>query len=912
MLAILKVGAIYVPLDSKTRLTRLATVVSDCEPAVVLVDRTTALNAQHWNATETTIVNVSAIDMARLDYEVPILATRDGGAMCIYTSGSTGKPKGVIIRHASLSHEIEVSSEIFHLDSSSIILQQSSFNFDMSVLQILLGLALGGTVCLISEDMRGDAVAIADIISKRSITFTCATPSEYISWLQFGTVEKLRLSAWTTALSGGEGVTQNLLAQFQGLDRPNLHLYNGYGPTETAFCSSKMELDYRNRDIYQDAIPAGFVSPGESIYIVDEQMRLMPPGLPGEIVIGGATVAAGYLNQEELTKQSFLRNLFATDHDIQKGYTTMYRTKDRGRLLSDGCLLVEGRIDGDTEIKLRGMRVDLQEIEQTIIRCAGGKIIEAVASSRSQVLVGHVVLSPAAIIADTEVFLRELCSSLPLPEAISPVILIPIDRMPTTASSKLDRAAVGKLPVQLARGTTQMSRQPTIMETRMKAIWAEVLAGDLIDLDSINAESDFFHVGGTSMLLIDIQAQIRKQLGILIVLVQLFRSSTLGAMARLAEQSIKTMDNALIDWDIETSVPSLVPRSVTEIEQLGVPPRTVLLTGATGFLGAQLLKELIATPAIEKIICVAIRGLHRRLDNGELLPAQGNRVTYYEGDLRSPLLGLSKTDATDIFAHVDAVIHNGADVSHLKNYMSIRAANVGSTRELARLCIPRHIPIHYVSTAGVAMFTDREAFSEVSVRTTPPPTDGSDGYTSSKWASERLLERVSEETGLPVWIHRPSSVIRPEHQLERNGEAQFDLLQSLLHFSHKMRAVPISDRMRGALDLISLENVARNITADVLTNVPRQQQIQGHNSLHGVVTYVHQTGDLVIPLQEMEKYLEEKSSDRTRYERLPIGEWAARAEREGLHAAVAATFANAESLGSLSFPTFIKAERHQR
>ncbi|KAI0546294.1 hypothetical protein F4679DRAFT_413931 [Xylaria curta] len=120
------------------------------------------------------------------------------------------------------------------------------------------------------------------------------------------------------------------------------------------------------------------------------------------------------------------------------------------------------------------------------------------------------------------------------------------------------------------------------------------------------------------------------------------------------------------------------------------------------------------------------------------------------------------------------------------------------------------------------MFKDCEAFPEVSVRDAPPPPDGFDGYTSSKWTSER----TSEETELPVWIHRPLSIIRPERGLERNGEMRFDLLRSLLHFSRKMRAVPVPDQLRGALDLISLENTAKGIAADVLANAPRPRPIQ--------------------------------------------------------------------------------------
>ncbi|KAI0546293.1 hypothetical protein F4679DRAFT_587636 [Xylaria curta] len=162
------------------------------------------------------------------------------------------------------------------------------------------------------------------------------------------------------------------------------------------------------------------------------------------------------------------------------------------------------------------------------------------------------------------------------------------------------------------------------MEFRMKVIWGEVLVNGLMHADSIHAESDFFHVGGTSMLLIEVQAQIRKQSGVLIVLVQLFRS--------------------------KTNVPSPLLALVVTLVPRPTDPRTVLLTEATGFLGTQVLKELIATPGIEKVICVVIRSLCRRIQKDELPAPQDNRVAYYKGDLQSSRLGLSKVDAADIFS----------------------------------------------------------------------------------------------------------------------------------------------------------------------------------------------------------------------------------------------------------------------
>lgn len=190
--------------------------------------------------------------------------------------------------------------------------------------------------------------------------------------------------------------------------------------------------------------------------------------------------------------------------------------------------------------------------------------------------------------------------------------------------------------------------------------------------------------------------------------------------------------NDKIDWISESSAPQgihvLQPSAVHRES-----PRVVLLTGVSGLLGHHLLTSLLQQPSIEEVICVAVRKLSDRISNGEI-PPPSSRVTYFEGDLQDPYFGLSEAEFTSIFDRLDAVIHNGSDTSHLKYYSSLRAANVGSTRLILDFAIPRRIPIHYVSSAGVALFAGLDAFPEISATTTGtlPPSDGAHGYMCGK------------------------------------------------------------------------------------------------------------------------------------------------------------------------------------
>ncbi|KAK2007074.1 beta-ketoacyl synthase domain-containing protein [Colletotrichum eremochloae] len=921
MMALWKRGAVFVPLDPGTKTERLAMVVKDCKPAAILIDDATKGLHTELGATETTVfINVSTLTTKTDAPSSKILASPDDLAMVYYTSGSTGNPKGIAVKHEGVRDVFESACWLYGVNEKVVTLLQSSLGFDITLIQMFISWPVGGTVCMISRDMRGDSVALMEFMTKHNVTHTVGTPSEYNSWLRFGDQAKLRSSAWRVAICGAEAFPPTLMEKLRELNKPDLQLFHMYGTTETTVYATQQELNWKQEGFYDDGVmPAGFSLPNKSMYIVDEDMHLLPVGLPGEIVLGGVGVAQGYNNNELMTKASFVPNTFAPNGSPfhRKGWTTMYRTRDRGRLLPDGSIVVEGRIGGDTEIKLRGLRIDLKDIEHAILRSADGVLSEAVASVRStagtdtQFLVAHVVFSPANAPKERQSFLRDLLDNLPLPRYMCPSVLVPIEKMPMSMSSKLDRRAVAALPVNrpdrltAERGASQALNEA---ETRLKEVWEQVIPQGMFD---IARDSDFFHVGGTSLLLVELQARIRQRFDCTLRLADLFANSMLCTMSKLIPQqeSVATvaadgdddgneMPSMEIDWEWETRPAPELQIGTADLSVVVPPspnPKSVIITGGAGFLGRSLLKSAIENPHIERVHAVAVRKLQQRLASG-LLP-QHPKVTYYDGDLREPLIGLSQEDADSIFNDIDAVIHNGADVSHLKSYFTLRRANLNATKELARLCLPRRIPFHYVSTAGVSMFTFWQSFGEETASAAEPPTDGTNGYKASKWASERFLERLNEKLGLPVWMHRPSDMVRQDDE-----EASWDLLHTLLGYSRKLRAVPVSENLWGWLDLVAVYNVSHDIVQMVHDNRPR--------STDGRVSYVHQTGDMAIPIDEMKEFFEEECGYTHVFEKLPIEEWARRAELAGMRPAVAAVFGNVPRLPrALCFPRFVKTWR---
>lgn len=267
MLAIERIGAVYVPLDVKNPLQRLAIVSQDCDPSAILVDKTTAVNVP-----DLSIPNAHVIDVFELGHKpsthVPIQAKADFPAAILYTSGSTGTPKGIIVTQAGLRNEIEGYTKKWGL-GAEITLQQSTFTFNHSMDQIYTGLVNGGTVYVVPYRQRGDPIEITKVIQEHAITYTKATPSEYLMWLEFG-IESLReASAWRFAFGGGEPLTTTLTHAFADLGLRHLRFFNSYGPTEISISSHKMEIPYYKKAEVEalGRIPCGYSLPNYHTYI---------------------------------------------------------------------------------------------------------------------------------------------------------------------------------------------------------------------------------------------------------------------------------------------------------------------------------------------------------------------------------------------------------------------------------------------------------------------------------------------------------------------------------------------------------------------------------------------------------------------------------------------------------------------
>ena len=891
LIAILRLGAIYVPLDLRSPLERLRVVVGDCKPTTILAHRATLQDAQKLQAGPASIIDVSQVSETGKDFA--IFARPDSPAIVLYTSGSTGVPKGVVLGHDSLAHKIEDSSRHLKVKTPRI-LQQSAFTFDFSVWQIFMGLTNVGQVYIVPKEKRGDPVAIMDLVLRENISITGGTPSEYISWLRYGVgrIDSMRTSvarsAWKMVIAGGEQISESLKQEFRTLDSEGLCLHNVFGPSEVTIYSHSIEVDYRQRS--QERVPVGKPTANYSAVILDQNSRPVPVGIPGEVVISGPGVARGYLNQAELTAEKFISNKFSNSEQLSNGWSTAFTTGDKGRLLDDGVLVLEGRMDGDTQIKLRGIRIDLKNIEATIISVGGGMLEDVIVTTRGDEdthhLVAHVVFASGQkkiSKEDKQLFLEQLLSEMALPQYMIPAAMIPLSRMPLNAHGKIDRLTIKNLPIpEIVHDKSAVDLNEA--EEQLRIVWEDIIGKQITDLYSIAPETDFFHVGGNSLLLVKLQNRLRSEFELSLSLVQLFETCTLGSMATRLPKNITTKASGPlnIDWEHETQLPSDL-KAPTSKPPTGTP-KIVVVTGVSGFLGKALVRLLLADTSVSTVHAIAVRD-PKRLHS----LAKDRKLRIHKGDLTEPNIGLSAYAATEIFTSASVIIHNAADVSFFKSYHTLARINVESTKHLLRRALPYSLPIHFISTATLAQFAGLPVVKPGSVSMHAPPTNSnsgaSNGYAATKWASERLLERANADFGIPVTIHRPSAITG-------DGAPQTDVMANLLRYATLTGTVPRSDRVRGWLDFVSVESVARGVVESVLGT----RGDPGGVLEEGGVRYFFESGEHVVPVDDLKGFLEEQLRPREIRTVPTFGEWVDLAEAKGMDPLVGAYLRSLDTL----------------
>lgn len=869
LLAVMKLGLIWVPLDLRNHYKRLSAMVTDSRPVVLVCNNDTLAQACQLAQDQALVVNLDDLDFSQ-QTEIENFSRLDQPAIILYTSGSTGVPKGVLLSHQNILYSIFTSTQHYKL-GREIVLQQSALGFDLSLDQTFHALANGGTLIIVGKDGRGDPIHLAKLMWSQNVTYTIFVTSEYLSVLNYGFQVLKQCTSWRFAVSLGEKMTSQLRRGIQRLNLEELQLINAYGPTEGTIACSRGLVPYRTEeDIYAQS-DCLLPMPGYLVVIMDEQMDILPVGYPGEICISGPGLAIGYLNRPSETDRAFVEIDIEPISEGQAPRRRFYRTGDSGRILEDGSLHVLGRIKGDSQVKIHGIRVELNEVVKAVIESAPDIVANATVSYRQEVdiLVAFVVLDTTFLGNKVE-FAEGLRAKVPLPPYMCPSVVVAVDEIPMNINGKQDRTAIDRLPIPVAIQRDDFpSKHLTRTEQQLKEIWKEILPSRQALVSHITSNTDFFHAGGNSMLVIKLRMLLRRTFGVELSLPELFQLSTLYDMAVRVEAHYHASPIKSIDWNAEVAtlchgLPQ--PQDYTPYLQVRTP-KTVLLTGATGFLGTRILQRLVDNKIVGSVHCVAIRGTNAGEDRH--VSVQSSKIIEYTGDLSSHHLGLSEEKFGFLAEHLDLIIHNGAEVSYLKTYHSLRSANVISTRILIELAIPRRVPLHFVSTAAVASITSQSSvLPEVSVSLHAPSLNTQDGYAVSKWVSELLLEKAALEYSIPTCIHRPTTIVGP-------GAPELDLMTAIIKYSRLLRSVPGVDsfEIKGMFDLVEIEDVSHDLVNRALDT----RTSQGKSLLR----FVHHCTERKIAPDGLKEYFE--LMDGVDYEVLSIQDWLQAASVKGLN-----------------------------
>jgi amino acid adenylation domain-containing protein len=540
LLAVLKAGGAYVPLDPQAPSERIAQMFADSGLRLLLTQSNLLSQLPEANGIEVLCLDHTQGEQPE---HAPQVSLQPGNlAYVIYTSGSTGRPKGVAISHGALAEFCELASDYSRLTADDRVLQFATCSFDGFVEQFYPPLCVGARVVL-RDSRLWDSASFLQALEQHGIT-VADLPAAYWHMLvqDYARDTPQAFAALRQVHVGGEAMAVDGLDLWRRAGLAGVRLLNTYGPTEATVVSSIHDCTaLASQDVSWRGIPIGQGLAGRRLCILDGEMQPVPAGAIGELYIGGPGLARGYHGQPALSAERFLP-------DPEVPGARLYRTGDRARFDANGAIEYIGRVDH--QVKVRGFRIELGEIEMRLQQCPGVReaAVLALDMAGGRQLVAYVVIATDGGAAGAQRQTIREALRVTLPDYMVPSHLVLLDRLPLTASGKLDRKALpAPDPSQLQAGFRAPVSEP---QQRLAAIWMEVLQVPRVGLDD-----SFFDLGGHSLLAAQVIARIKSELGVALPMRSLFERPHLAALAEELEALGGTADE---DWaDMEAFMNSL-------------------------------------------------------------------------------------------------------------------------------------------------------------------------------------------------------------------------------------------------------------------------------------------------------------------------------------------------------------------
>lgn len=680
ILAILKAGGAYLPILPDYPLERINFMLED-SASKFLITEDKYLGIYNFNG------NIISVDddanYTEDKSNLPNINLPTDLIYIIYTSGSTGKPKGVMLEHYNIVRLLFNSEFQFDFSANDVWTMFHSYCFDFSVWEMYGALLYGGRLVIIPKEISRDIQKFTQILKDENVTVLNQTPNVFYNLINNEIKYSDSQLKVRYVIFGGEALKPTMLKPFRS-KYPSTKLINMYGITETTVHVTFKELS--DSDINNSKSNIGKPIPTLKTYIMDKNLKLLPVNIPGEICVSGAGVARGYLNRPELTKEKFVTNPYNPDE-------ILYRSGDLGRFYAQGDIEYLGRIDN--QVKIRGFRVELEEIERIILTFSGVKNVLVMAkrdSNEKSYLCAYVV-------ADKEIPLQKLREHLlkTLPDYMVPSYFVFLDKFPLTVNGKINRK---ELPEPIANDETEYVAPRTETEIILANIWSDVLSKEKVGI-----YDNLFHIGGDSLTVIQLLTRLYKYNWKLSAN-DFYEYPTVEKLAAKIDGDEKLV---ILDENEELIKPLKLDQ-VSSIDKNQKLSGNILLTGATGFLGIHILKELMSTT--DNTIYCLVRG-RDSADSLERLKKTAkfyfndediinNRVIVMNGDITKEKFGLSEDNYNSIGHNVKNIIHTAALVKYYGDYNDFYNINVNGVKHVVEFAKKYNLKLNHISTIGIS------------------------------------------------------------------------------------------------------------------------------------------------------------------------------------------------------------------
>lgn len=725
IIAVLKSGACYIPIDPEYPESRIEYMLEDSKANLLLTFKN--LNSE-INFSKKVFVELDNSFYTSNIENPPHVNKPDDLVYIIYTSGSTGKPKGVMLKHKNIVNFIFAMLKEMKFSSNSTIISITTISFDIFVLESLLPLSSGMKIVIASKEAQTNIQLFSELCKKHNVEIIQSTPTRFQTFLS--NLPDNFLNNIKYLLIGGEPFPDALLENLHSVYKGKI--YNMYGPTETAVWSSVKDLSSTN------TITIGKPIANTQMYVLNKLKKVVPYGVAGEIYISGDGVSNGYLNRPELTQNSFTPNPFEPDK-------TLYNTGDIGYFMSDGEIMCLGR--NDSQVKIRGLRIELGEIENCISSFPNiGKSVVIVNNDNQ--LVSYFSSDKTINLKDLKAYLQRK-----LPSYFIPTFFVQTDNFPLTPNGKIDKKVLRKqkLNIESEYEEPHTEYQKTLVE----------LFKDVLKLDKIGINDNFFELGGDSLSAIQLQVKAFNQ-GLELSYKSIFSSPTIKQLSESNFEKSEPISEENYDY---TEINNLLAQnSISDNYRIKKEKiKNILLTGSTGFVGSHVLAKLL-TQTKCNIYCLIrtknnIDSKTRLLDILKFYFGKkynkyiSKRIFIIDGDISDNHFGLNDTDYSELGKNIDCVINSAALVKHYGQLGLFNKVNVIGVQNIIDFCSDFETKLIHLSTLSVSgnitdsnefmTYSEQKQFSEQNLYINQ---DLSNVYVRTKFIAERLiLEKIIKD-----------------------------------------------------------------------------------------------------------------------------------------------------------------------